>query len=440
MAGLTSALPALRRVRSADLRARATTTPGRLRALGLLLLVGAILAAVVMASAVASRRSAARAAALQTGPLMVEADGLYASLSDADATAARTFLAGSQATAALRQRYVSHLELASAQLSELGRDVTSPVQARTAVTALATDLPQYSGLIEAARANNVQGFPVGAAYLRQASRLMRDQMLPAAGQLYALEARRLGADYRSGTSTGDLLALVAVAAALLGLLAVTQVFLARRTHRILNVALLVATGVLVAVTAWAVAGVVAEQSSLSRAQHQGSDSVQVLSAGRILALRAAGDESLALVARGGSPEDLTDFDKATAAIAPPGGLLGEARSLARRSGSTAAIDQLDATFAQYLALHGRIATLEQGGLFDGADRLAVGPTAPEATLFDSLNNGLGTQIDTAQRRFSRSATDATSALDGLWLAIPLLVSAAAVLVLFGLQQRIGEYR
>ena len=40
----------------------------------------------------------------------------------------------------------------------------------------------------------------------------------------------------------------------------------------------------------------------------GSDSVQVLSAARILALRAQADESLALVARGGGDQYLTDFD------------------------------------------------------------------------------------------------------------------------------------
>jgi hypothetical protein len=80
--------------RIAGLRARLTTTPGRLRLAVVLLAVGAIAFGVVAASAASTRRQAAHAVATETEPLLVEAEGLYASLSDADATAATTFLTG----------------------------------------------------------------------------------------------------------------------------------------------------------------------------------------------------------------------------------------------------------------------------------------------------------------------------------------------------------
>jgi len=162
-----------------------------------------------------------------------------------------------------------------------------------AVAATGAELPVYSGLIETARANNRQGFPVGAAYLREASDLMRARILPAAGRLYAAEAQRLGDNQRTSTSTGGLVAVLIACVAALIVIVGAQVFLARRTHRIFNVLLVVATVVLVGLATWIMIALTSAQDSLARAQRDGSDAVQVLSAARILWLRAQARRRLA---------------------------------------------------------------------------------------------------------------------------------------------------
>jgi hypothetical protein len=420
-----------------------TTTPGRLRLAVVLLAVGTIAFGVVAASATSTRRQAAHAVATETEPLLVEAEGLYASLSDADATAATTFLISGLEPIGRRRRYVEDLQSASHQLATLTQQVGGSSQARGAVLVVTTQLPVYSGLVDTARADNRQGFPVGAAYLRQASTLMREQILPAAGQLYEVEARRLDGDYRSGVSTGTLLAVIVVGVAMLGLLGLAQVYVARLTSRILNVPMVAATALVLALAIWVLISFLGEQNALVVAQRTGSDSVQILSATRILALRAQGDESLALVARGGGAQNLADFKAVTGrlgAVSGTGGLLGEAATIARRSGSSAAIDRLSTGFAQYLAVHRQVVALEVNGHFTDAVNLAVGPTAREVPISDTLNSGLEQQIATAQRRFDRAAADATSALSGLWLAIPLLAVAFAFLALYGLRERSNEYR
>ncbi len=425
------------------LQARLTTTPGRLRLAAVLIAVGAIAFGVVGASAASTRRHAAHAAATQTEPLLVESEGLYASLSDADATAATTFLTGGLEPIGRRQRYVEDLQSASRQLATLTQQVGGSSRARGAVLAITTQLPVYSGLVDTARADNRQGFPVGAAYLRQASTLMREQILPAAGQLYALEARRLNADYRSGVSAAPLLAAIAVGFVMLGLLVLAQVYVARVSNRILNIPMVAATTLVLALSAWVIVSFLNEQNALVVAQRTGSDSVQVLSAARILALRAQGDESLALVARGGGEQDLVDFNTMTERLGAAngtGGLMGEAARIARRSGSSAAISRLSTSVARYLAVHRQVAALELNGRFTDAVNLAVGTTAKEIPISDNLNAGLGQQIVVAQRRFDRAAADATSALGGLWLAIPLLAVVFALLALYGLRERSEEYR
>ena len=96
--------------------------------------------------------------------------------------------------------------------------------------------------------------------------------------------------------------------------------------------------VVVVLGVWVARRNASAQDALATAQRDGSDSVQVLSAARILALRAQADESLALVARGGGDQDQR-LRQRDAASSPgrAGGLLGDAsrarpRGRARRRG------------------------------------------------------------------------------------------------------------
>jgi hypothetical protein len=421
------------------LRARASTTPGRLRVLMGAVVLAAVIAGIVLAAATSTRTDAADAAATRDEPLLVGADDLYASLSDADATAATTFLRGGSEPADLRGRYLADLRRASGQVIALGRRVRDPVEV-AALRTISADLPTYSGLMETARANNRQGFPVGAAYLRQASDLMRASILPAAGRMYAAEARRLGDRQRTGTSTTVVVAALIVGIAVVGVLLAAQVVLARRMHRVFNVGLVVATVALVGLVAWAGIAMVTAGNALASSQREGSDTIQVLSAARILWLRAQADESLALVARGGGDRYVADVGVVDRLLEPPGGLFGEARRLAAKTGSTAQIDDLVANWRGIRAEHARVAKLESEGRFGNAVSVAAGPGSRETGLGDQLNQRFSAQIAGAQRRFETHADDSRSAMSGLAFGIPVLLVVCAAFALFGIQKRVDEYR
>src|SRR5262249_7671262 len=129
------------------------TTPGRLQLLAVLIGVAAVAFALVTTTAVLSRRHAAVTVAGQTERVLVQADQLDASLSDADATAVTTFLSGGVEPPASRARYVADLQRAGAQLTTLAQQAGTTGDARAAVTTIAAQLPIYSGLVESARAN-----------------------------------------------------------------------------------------------------------------------------------------------------------------------------------------------------------------------------------------------------------------------------------------------
>ena len=420
-------------------RERLTTTPGRLELISVAVVVVAVSFGLIAGAAERSRDQAAGAARTATEPLLVQAASLYASLSDADATATTTFLTGGLEPPARRTRYLDDLRLASSSLSTLTRELGASASAQTAVTTIADQLPVYSGLVESARANNRQGFPVGAAYLRQASALLSTSILPAADELYRAEALRLGTDYSTGTAASALITFLAVVLVAVVLLLLTQRYLARVTHRVFNIPMLAATVALLVASAWGFVGMIGEQDALASAQRRGSDPVEVLSAAKILLSRAQSDESLTLVNRGSDETSPADFDAVMRALAPGGLLLARVLSASGGAGNGAG-RELSSSLASYRAQHARLDRLEGAGNIPAAIKLAVGSATSGSSPADRLGNTLALQIRAAQRRFARSAADATSALGGVSLAGVVLGVLAAALTLLGLRQRINEYR
>ena len=416
------------------------TTPGRFRLASIGLVVAIVVTLVATAAAVSARRSAADTAADHAVPELSSAVRLYSALADADATATIIFLQAGLENPELRQRYLDDLRAAGDHLAVLAKQAGSAPQDRHAVATISDRLPKYAGLVESARANIRQGFPVGASYLRQASALMGSTMLPQAKTLYESAAGTLDDSYHSGTSATEVVVVAAIGVLLLGLLVVAQVLLTRRTTRVFNVPIVVATAIVVIVLGWVLLRFVSTQDSLVRAQRNGSDTVQLLSAARILAHQAQSDENLTLSERGTANNlalDFTTLAKRVGGTDGDGGLLGQAREVAARRGETSGIDDARTRFQDVMAEHVEVRKADEQSDYAGAVRRA---TSTEAAAFTAFDKALQSEIADAQGRLESEVADARRGYRVLTVAVPFLLLLAAALVLVGFQRRIVEYR
>ena len=222
---------------------RRLATPTWLRMTVILVATTIVVLGIVAVSATLRRHSAATAVGAEASSVLVDAGDLYVSLADADAGASTAYLHAGLEPPALRKRYTDDLQRAGerlAALQGLGPD------ARSAIRAIDSALPVYAGYVESARANSRHEFPLGAAYLRRASDLMRSTILPAATDLYRQAAMQLDRSYRTGSTPSHELSLLLVAMAAVGALVAAQVLVSWRTRRSLNVGLFVATVTVVA--------------------------------------------------------------------------------------------------------------------------------------------------------------------------------------------------
>ncbi len=417
------------------------TTPGRLRLAAALLVLTAVVFGLVARHAAGERHEAVRSVAA-TERLLVSAVDLSISLSNTHAIAAFGFLQRGPERPASRRRYRRALSQSGVAVAGLARAIGASPRRGPAVRRITQTLPLYAGLVESARSNARQGYPVGNAYLRTASQTMSNVMLPSALDLYRIEAQRLTREYRAGVSGWGLLAAGLAGGALLAALLSTQLFLARAMRRIVNPGLALATALLLGLAVWIGVAVAVQHDALAEAQRTGSDPVELLTATRILASRAQADESIALAARGGGEAErrLEDVDRGFQTVTEPiRGLL--ARAADASGTSTGAIDR---AYGRYLAAHADVIEPLKSGFFDTAVRLAVtrgaagGPTTNAAAA--TLNEALEREVDRARERFTAAAARADRALDGLAGAIPALTALCLLLALFGVRERLEEYR
>ncbi|MFC0115329.1 hypothetical protein [Kibdelosporangium aridum] len=421
----------------------ARTTPGRLGIIASALVVLSVLTGFVAALALQTKQNTISNLTEHREPLAAAAQQIYRSLSDADATASSAFLSGGLEPAVLRERYEVDMAQAGAALAKAASDIGGIPEAEKQVDTLGQQLPVYASLVETARTNNRFGLPIGAAYLREASTLMRTKLLPAAQELYRIDVGRLTDEQDDATSFPWLT--VALTVVLLGALIATQVHLTRKTNRLVNVGLLVATIAVGIGLIWGVAAGWVSAAAVGSARDDGSQQVDVLVQARIVALKCRADETLTLVARGDGAMYEKEWQELAPTISGKGGsdkdLLVKAREAATDSTISqqvrGAIDNAQA----WQEAHRQLRELDDGGQYERAVDMAIGDKDDSAAkAFNRLDENLSGAIQKGREKFVEATSSAENALTGLVPGVAVLALIGAGGALVGIRQRLREYR
>ena len=429
-----SALPARRRWLPITL-----STPTGLKVAMAVTVVAVALFGIAATRAGLDRRAAADDVVGQAGPLLIDAQDLYVALAGADAAASTSFLSTGLESPELRAQYLDALGRAGQRLTAVAGADLGP-EAAAAAERLGSDLLVYADLVEAARTNSRLELLVGAAYLRDASQLMRTEILPAATAIYEDAAVELDDRYRDSTGRPPLVALVVTAGVALLVILLTQLFVTARTRRWLNAGLLIAAAVVVAaaVTTWLVLD--RQADALAESRDDGADLATTLSTARIVTLRSLSDENLDLIERGGSEVDyIQDFEESISrvGIGETYGLLDRARDTAPDRASRAALELIEARYDEYLAAHDEVRRLYDGGNYLAAVDVAVNREAAAAGAVDA-------ELDELIERSSSTLIDDADRARDFAVVLPILVVLAAIgagtAIVIGLQPRLREFR
>jgi hypothetical protein len=400
-------------------------TPGRMRAFLILAAAMSVVFGLAAAQGFSQSDGALDRAQANTAQL-VRIQAIHTNLVSANADATNAFLVGGLEPPEQRAHFVNSLAAAAGLIAEAA---TAQPADRDVLGALNKTLITYGGLIEQARANNRQGLPIGSQYLKDANSVLQDDSLPLVKALVEANEKRVDTEF-DGISRGTIWILVGGLLSLV-VFAITLRWLARRTHRYLNVP--IAAGAALVLLTTVVGGVSLASASNSAKDTRSAEYERTLalSRARIAAYDARSNESLTLIARGSGDA----FDKAyTAAAAQVDEQLG------KTGGDGGNLKQL---WTAYKTVHAEVRKTDATeGNWDGAVAMAVGKdktsnSVEKFNAFDSSSNQQLTRTSTAVQSELKDARDGLPPIG--WLGVPLGI-LAALLVAWGMSQRLEEYR
>jgi len=396
------------------------STPQRLRLLSLGvvvvgLVIGVIGALIFTYLAVSLSRAKADTAQL------IRVQKIQSNLLSADATATNAFLVGGLEPPTQRAAYDQAMSSTSSLIAEAAQ--AQPADG-TALAALNQQVLSYAGMIEQARANNRQGLPIGAQYLRNASAQLRSDALPILNNLVSANATRATDEMKAGAGY------IVLVIALLGLGGViaAQVWLARRFKRKINVGMLASSIVLLVLVIGSLIVVLQLRSSLQEISSGSLAAVNTAADARINANDAKSNESLTLIARGSGQA----FEAAWKSSAD---------SVAENLGRLTDKPELVGQWQAYTDVHTQIRALDDEGQWDKAVAKATGSANDSSnTVFGAFDSNLAGYLDGVSQEASNSLANEQPVMVVAAVLILLGGLAAALLGRRGVAERLREYR
>ncbi len=397
-------------------------TPRRLRLLSLGVVVAGVVVAMLGAltfSYLAFSLSRAQADTEQ----LIRVQKIQSNLLSADATATNAFLVGGLEPPAQRAVYDQALSSTSALIVDASQ--AQPADA-AALSVLNEEVVSYAATIEQARANNRQGLPVGAQYLRNASAGLRSTALPILDNLVSSNAARAANQMDPPTGYGYVFPVISLLA-LIGVI-IGQVWLARRFRRTINVGMLASAIVLLVITLGGLVAVQQLSSSLNSISNGSFAAVNTAADARIDANNAKSNESLTLIARGSGQTFETAWKSSSDSVAS---------SVQRLTDRPELLNQ----WLAYTDVHSRIRALDDGGRWEAAVSRATGSGDKSSnTVFGTFDSNLASYLDGVSQDTSSSLSDEQPLMVVGAILILLGGLAAALLGRWGIGARLKEYR
>ena len=451
------------------------TTPGKM-VVGMIVLTAALLAAgLSMANSVSNRQTELNHLLTSTEPMSNSAHKLYMSLSLADTIATTGFVQAGVEPENTREQYLGAIDSAAAEATSAVLDSDDDEEyLRQLAVQIQRQLPVYTGLVEAARTNNRAGNAVGAAYMSNASAMMRDEILPAAASLFRLSSNNVS-EQQDQLTRPQWVPLSGLVAALM-FLGLAQYWLWRISRRLLNRGFAAATVMMVVALLWVSGTNVYTWHLGSRGFTEASTPWDSLTQARIDAQRTRTEEILALVQRRTNYNPSLEFSSTNKHISAA--LDDYSNSSALRTAAETSADEgsadkasADATdlstideartalqewdeakahllraldsgnYEQALALATDSTMGAQGSGADSTGTAGSGTnqTMSSAAAFEKLDAALATLIANARDSMRSYLSESLAALNLVAAAVSLLSLLSVLAIWLGIRPRMVEY-
>jgi hypothetical protein len=357
----------------------------------------------------------------------------------ADAIASSSYLRSGQEDPAQRTAYLDEIAKAGDGLVAVSSAANeADLEELSQASRL---LGAYVGLVEQARANNRQGFPVGATYQRQANGIVSNtdpdtaDIVSSLRTVQASQRDQINDSLATAHRAGLWLPLTGLL--LLGLLVAASVWLSRTFRRLVNIPIAAAGVIVLLVLIFGGTTQARSISDVDDAVDSQLSSADSAAQARSAGFEAKSQEALTLINRGNGAANEANWQRSNDVVTQLlGGELGSDDSLSA--------DAHDA-YTSYRDAHVEIRDLDDGGNWDGAVAASLGnvstPNGIDAVVaFDGFDGSVGKIVTGEGSNAPTLIGDALSPLRSLRNIVFIAGLAAGALAALGCGQRLREYR
>lgn len=411
---------------------KASTTPDRLRVRALVT-VALIIALGATAWLLTDRLvSQTNELAVSTGEVLVTTQQLSSSLAEADAAAVSVHLAGADGNREALRLFELSTERAASSIEQVARLVGDDDPSHTALSNAASRSTRYVGLIESARLASIEDIAGADSQLAEASRLNRSSILPEV-QLVGQRARQR---FDSQTQSAWYFVAIILLIVAVVLLLASQYILKRQFRRLINIPLVLASLLMIALVILSARAFAVQQSDV-RAAENDAETIFVSQQIQENAYRHRALGTSSVLTSVEQAAELQAIEEELYRPAEVSGLLVGGPGRADSAREQAAAFAMITRWERYVEASDQIQDALTSGDAAGAQALTQGPA-------NAAFNGFNTSVEAAllDRREDflerlQHASDSLRWLRGMIFVGSLL---AAVLTWWGFAQRIGEYR
>jgi hypothetical protein len=415
-----------------------TSTPAKLSVLRAVLIVLAVIFAVVGAFGVNQRAKAIDKVRTASAQLLALQD-IQVRIVHADAIASSSYLRSGQEDPAQRTAYLDEIAKAGDGLVAVsGAAGAADLEQLSEASRL---LGSYVGLVEQARANNRQGFPVGATYQRQANGIVSnaDPDVPdIVSSLQAVQASQRNQVNHSLASAHRAGAWLHISGWLLFVaLVVGSWWMWRTFRRLFNIPIAVALLVLfllLVIGGTTQAGAAGDTDSTVRNQLSAADDA---AQARAAAFEARSQEALTLINRGNGAANEVNWQRGDDVVTRELDL--------REPGDAGFQTAAGMAYNNYRIAHADIRDLDNKGDWDAAVEVSLGEKDAASgvnavDVFDAFDQAVGKIAASEGTDASVRLADAASPLHTLRNLVFVVGLLIGVLAALGCGQRLREYR
>ncbi|WP_420098372.1 hypothetical protein [Corynebacterium sp.] len=407
-----------------------STTPGLLTVVSVILVLAILAAGGAMAAQSSTQQGDLNTLVNRTEPVSFAAQELYNSLSVADSVATTGFVEDAAGGADTDPSYREAVDIASRAIVRAANGIDDPSTREMAlILEIQEKLPIYTSLITEAGVNNRQGNPVGAAYVTQASTMMQDEILPAAGELYSNTSSEVGEQQLALTKPGWF-ALSGLVAAVV-LLVIAQFWLAAHTNRRINGGYATATVLMTVALLWASGSALTTWTDGTRGLDGTAQPLETLTSLRITVQQARTTEALSLVEREYSDATQNDFSGQVSRIDR------DLETLRTTVGDRGVLDEARENLRAWDNAHAEMLAYVQQGDYSAA----IGATIGDSDLhpYQRLDGNLRSLIDDTREQLRSYLADSRVSAQQVSALVILLGVISALCIIYGTRPRLQEY-